>query len=70
MSSPQAKLFWEALGQERGMHRCLNFASSTPGINITRLSTFMASTHREVGEKARGCKKGKFRVKRYKEGGE
>lgn len=39
-------------------------------INITRLSTFMASTHREVGEKARGCKKGKFRVKRYKEGGE
>ena len=39
-------------------------------INITRFSTFMASTHREVGEKARGCKKGKFRVKRYKEGGE
>lgn len=39
-------------------------------INITRLSTVMASTHREVGEKARGCKKGKFRVKRYQEGGE
>ena len=29
MGSSQAKLFWEALGQERGMHQCLNFASST-----------------------------------------
>ena len=29
MSSPQAKPFWEAQGAERGMHRCLNFASST-----------------------------------------
>ena len=38
-------------------------------INITRLSTFMASTHREVGEKARGCKKGKlFQSKKIQRG--
>ena len=29
MNSPQAKLFWEALGVERGMHRYSNFDSST-----------------------------------------
>lgn len=38
-------------------------------INITRFSTFMASTHREVGEKARGCKKGKlFQSKKIQRG--
>lgn len=67
MSSSQAKLFWEALGQERGMHQCLNFASST----LLGFQLLWQAHIEKLARKQEGAKRENyFRVKRYKEGGE